>query len=103
MATSRKNAPRRSIRLLQDALVDETGARWERVRTDGYHLTPDELAARRPQASRFLTTGAYGAPVAAAAADDFDAALASAREHRVHLYRAATSSDLLLLVDTSDC
>lgn len=51
-----------SIRLIRDALIDEPGVRWSRVQTDNYYLEPSELAAHRPHAQRFMTTGAYGIP-----------------------------------------
>ncbi|WP_182376966.1 hypothetical protein [Nocardioides sp. WS12] len=100
------NGRARGIRILQDGsgLIDEDGVRWDRIRTSGYYLTPEEVSELTASRRRFLSTGAYGTPVVEVTPTDFGIQVATTHEHRVTAYRSSAGDGAAtLLIDTSDC
>lgn len=101
----KKRDVERRIRLGTDAVIDEQGLPWERVRSaDTYYASNDEVTGSLAKATRFLDTGAYGSPAVELSRGDFDRLRVSTPGHPVLIFRAADRSGrILMTINTSDC
>lgn len=99
-----RNSEAKRIRILNDGLIDEQGQRWDRIRSESYYLTPDDVADVADDVSRFLTTGSYGTAAVEVTRSAFQTALTKAFEHRLFAFRSTDEDGAVtLLLDTSDC
>ena len=100
----KKRDVERRIRLGTDAVIDEQGLPWERVRSaDTYYASSIEVTGSRAKATRFLSTGTYGSPAEDLCRDDFDRLRVSTPGHPVLIFRAADGSGrILMTINTSN-
>jgi hypothetical protein len=99
-----KHNEQRAIRTISDALIDESGDRWDRVNAgEHYCLHPDEYEPYVSRAERFVEMSHRNAPRPI----DLETfrTLASARPGPEHVCVQVfeRSGDLVIGIDTSDC